>query len=137
MSLKDYRSQRARQLEHRFVWLIVSLVVLVNLCVIVPAASAAECINARYEACEYLLGAEVFFERVTADRFIELCGPEADACAKVSITRRVCTIYYAHHVLDAHVVEHEMNHCRGWFHIGETKSAYRRPWVDYTTYLGG
>ena len=137
MSLKDYKAQRARQLEHRFMWFIVMLIVLVNLFVLVPASVADACLNAHHDACEDLLDAEVFFERVTAKRFIEICGPEAEACSHVSITSKVCTIYYANRVLDQRTVAHELNHCRGWFHLGNSKSAYRRPWVDYSTYIGG
>ena len=55
MTIKDHNAQKARRLEHGFVWFIVTLVVLVNLLVIVPSASAAECTNADTAACEDLI----------------------------------------------------------------------------------
>lgn len=137
MSLKDYKAQRARQLEHRFMWFIVTLIMLVNLFVLVPASVADECLNAHRDACEDLSGAEVTFKKVGHITFSKVCSNGASACAVVNISAKECTIYYKTRTIDATLLNHELNHCRGWFHVGHGKKAYRRPWVDYSTYIGG
>ena len=117
---------------------IMALTAVVLLFVVLPA-QADTCVRADRSACEDLIGAEVFFERVSRHQFVEACGVHPDhvyACARLNISRRQCTIYYTTRWLDAHVVEHEMNHCRGWFHRGNTERAHQRPWVDYETFLG-
>lgn len=118
---------------------IMALTAVVLLFVVLPA-QADTCRNADKLACEDLIGAEVFFEKVPAKRFKEVCGSdprEADACARLNISRRQCTIYYSTRTLDEHVVNHEMNHCRGWFHKGDSERAHKRAWVDYETFIGG
>lgn len=122
--------------ENYFVATIVCLAAVVALFVVAPAAQSAECLGADRHACDDLLEAEVFFKQVPSKKLIDRCGFRAEACAVVDITNRVCTIYYATKSIDAYVLEHEMNHCRGWFHRGESKHDYRNPWVDYKTYLG-
>lgn len=137
MSLKDYNIQRARRIENGFVWFIVTLIVLVNLFVLVPASAADECLRADRNACVDLLNADVTFSKVGEGTFEKHCGELSDACAVVNISKRQCTIYYKTRSIDKYVLEHELNHCRGWFHKGNSKKAYRNPWVDYKTYLGG
>ena len=136
MTIKDRNLQKARRLEHGFVWSIVTLIVLVNLFVIVPASKAAECQGAHISACEDLIGAEVTFKQVGNTAFQEVCGGDTDACAILNVTRAQCTIYYRTRHLDQKVLTHEMNHCRGWFHTQNRASKYNRPWVDLDTYLG-
>ena len=137
MTIKDHNAQKARRLEHGFVWFIVTLVVLVNLLVIVPSASAAECTNADTAACEDLIGAEVTFEKLNSRTFDKICNPAADACATLNVRRKTCTIYYKVRMPSSAVVEHELNHCRGWFHRGDNKRAHAKPWVDYKTFTKG
>jgi hypothetical protein len=137
MTTKDHNAQKARRFEHGFVWFIVTLIVLVNLFVIVPASEAVECHGAHISACEDLVGAEVTFKQVGTTSFQEVCGKDVDACAVLNVTRKQCTIYYRTRYLEKKVLDHEMNHCRGWFHKQNRASKYNRPWVDLDTYLGG
>ena len=117
---------------------IMALTAVVLLFVVLPA-QADTCVRADQQACEDLIGAEVFFERVSRHQFVEACGvhpDNADACARLNISRRQCTIYYKTHAIEKAVYEHEMNHCRGWFHKSRDNRTYHRPWVDYKTFLG-
>ena len=122
--------------ERYFRYFIIALTAAVLLFVVLPA-QADTCERADRNSCEDLLTVEVTFSKVGEDTFEKKCGKLSDACAVVSITNRTCVIYYKTRSIDKYVLEHEMNHCRGWFHLGNSKSAYRRPWVDYKTYIGG
>lgn len=114
---------------------IMALTAVVLLFVVLPA-QADTCERADRNACADLLGAEITFSKVGEETFEQKCGELSDACAVVSITNRTCVIYYKTRALDKYVLEHELNHCRGWFHKGNNKRAYRNPWVDYKTFLG-
>jgi hypothetical protein len=121
--------------ERYFTYFIMTLVVLVMLFVVMPA-KADECVGAHNVACEDRIGAEVTFERIGSTQFIDICGFDVDACAVLNVTKKQCTIYYRTRYLEDYIVEHELNHCRGWFHIGDHSKAYKKPWVDLDTYLG-
>lgn len=122
--------------ERGFVAFIMVLVVFVMTFVVMPA-EAAECSNAHETACEDLIGAEVTFEQVRKTEFRKTCGVQAEACAVLNVTTKQCIIYYYTRFLDSHIVDHELNHCRGWFHQSDDRSTYSRPWVDFNTHLGG
>jgi len=111
------------------------LVVLVMLFVVMPA-QAAECEGAHIKACPDITGAEVTFEKIGSTQFVELCGDGADACAVLNVSLKQCTIYYRTRRISTATVDHEMNHCRGWFHKHNRATMYNRPWVDIDTYLG-
>jgi hypothetical protein len=121
--------------EHGIVGVISTLVILVLMFVVEPA-NAAECAGAHQSPCEDLIGAEVTFEKVGSTKFESVCGDGADACAVLSVSLKQCTIYYRTRRISAKTVNHEMNHCRGWFHKQNRASKYNRPWVDINTYLG-
>ena len=120
--------------EHGFVAFIMALVVFVMVFVVMPA-EAAECESAHLSACEDLIGAEVTFKHVRKSEFRKVCGLHADACAVLNVTAKQCTIYYYTRFLDSDVVDHELNHCRGWFHLSNDRSTYSQPWVDLHTYM--
>lgn len=89
------------------------------------------CIDAHLSPCADVLGAEV--STVIHDDLDSLraaCAlPEINACAMrtASWGEAKCVI----HQLDstpAEVFEHEMNHCRGWDHVGLGIDAYAQPW---------
>lgn len=114
---------------------IMALTAVVLLFVVLPA-QADTCENAHRDACEDLIGAEVTFEKVGHITFSKVCSNNAAACAVVNISAKQCTIYYKTRTIDATLLNHELNHCRGWFHKGHGKKANRRPWVDYQTHIG-
>lgn len=122
--------------EQGFVAFILALVVFVMAFVVVPA-EAAECTNAYETACEDLVGADVVFKKVRKTKFRRMCGLRAEACAVLNVTQKQCTIYYHTRFIDSEIVNHELNHCRGWFHQSDDQATYSQPWVDLDTYLGG
>ena len=120
--------------ERFFVYFIMALIALVLLFVVAPA-EATECTNAHKTPCPDLVGAEVTFKKIGQTRYESVCGDDTHACAVLNVTQKQCTIYYRTRFLEQEVIEHELNHCRGWFHPSDRKATYSRPWVDLTTYL--
>lgn len=124
-------------LENLFVLTMCCLIGLVLTFVAAPAeAHPTTCENAHTTACEDLIGAEVFFEKVGKTAYEEVCGAGTDACAVLKVNAKQCTIYYNTRFLSKKTLTHEMNHCRGWFHKANRATQYNRPWVDLATYLG-
>jgi hypothetical protein len=122
--------------ERGFVAFIMALVVFVMIFVVVPA-EATECTDAHVSACKDLVGAEITFEKVSNTKYKSVCGDNTRACATLNVTTKQCTIYYRTRMLEQEILNHEMNHCRGWFHRSDREVTYSRPWVDLNTYLGG
>lgn len=89
------------------------------------------CHQANEQPCVDALGADITIHyHQNAAIVADLCGDlRSDACAlrTFSFGSASCDIHIltdtAHHVL-----EHELNHCRGWDHAGDTKEAYEAPW---------
>ena len=93
--------------------------------------SSQVCMGAYHSPCPDVLNTEI--STVThpdLDSLRAACAlPEINACAMrtASWGEAQCVI----HQLDstpAEVFEHEMNHCRGWDHLGSGVEAYRQPW---------
>lgn len=89
------------------------------------------CLDAHQSPCPDVLRAEVFtVTHYDLDSLRAACAlPEINACAMrtASWGEAKCVI----HQLDstpAEVFEHEMNHCRGWDHVGPGFDAYKQPW---------
>jgi len=89
------------------------------------------CEEAHQRPCEDLLQADI---RVVVHRELStlraVCPhPESDACAlrSASWSEAHCVIHQWAAASEA-IYEHEMNHCRGWDHEGDTLVSYERPW---------
>lgn len=90
------------------------------------------CLRASVELCPDLLKADIRIRKHTSPSVVMgICGDErSNACAiRWARWQRVtCEV----HVLlpeDPSVLRHELNHCRGWEHQGDSKEAYEQPWI--------
>ena len=90
------------------------------------------CVRASYDLCPDLLRAEIRINKhVSRSVVMSICGDErSNACAirRARWQRATCEV----HVLlpeDPSVLRHELNHCRGWEHQGDSHEAYQRPWI--------
>ncbi len=89
------------------------------------------CQQAHMKPCVDTLGADISIHyHQNASTVSALCGDvRSNACAlrTFSFGSASCDIHILESV--AHdVLEHELNHCRGWDHAGDTKAAYAAPW---------
>lgn len=90
------------------------------------------CFRASHELCPDLLKAKIQINRHASRSMVaSLCGDQrSNACAirRARWQQVTCDV----HVLspeDPSVLQHELNHCRGWEHQGDTQEAYEQPWV--------
>ena len=90
------------------------------------------CLRASVELCPDLLKADIRIRKHTSPSVVMgICGDERSyACAirRARWQRVTCEV----HVLlpeDPSVLRHELNHCRGWEHQGDSKEAYEQPWI--------
>ena len=89
------------------------------------------CQRANVQPCVDALGADVKIHYHQDPAIVaDLCGDlRSNACAlrTFNFSSARCDVHIlsdtAHHVL-----EHELNHCRGWDHAGDTTEAYEAPW---------
>ena len=90
------------------------------------------CHDAHRLPCPDLLGADVRIRyhdsKVT---LTPLCGDvRSTGCALRSVRWReaVCDVHLLQPASEL-LLLHEMNHCRGWEHDGDSQAAYARPWL--------
>lgn len=89
------------------------------------------CHQAHVQPCVDALGADItihYHQNVAI--VADLCGDlRSNACAlrTFSFGSASCDIHILTDI-PHHVLEHELNHCRGWDHAGDTKEAYEAPW---------
>ena len=98
-------------------------------------ASAAQCKNAHRFECPAFIDVEVEVKKVDKKTFKTFCDHKAEACANLRPASKSCVIYHYIDKVPRDILKHEMNHCRGWFHYGDTERAHSKPWVDYKTYM--
>lgn len=89
------------------------------------------CAHAHQAPCEDLLAPtiRVINHRDRASLLRYCPQPQNIACAlrDISYASADCDI----HILESapeHILEHELNHCRGWEHDGDSLEAYLAPW---------
>ncbi len=89
------------------------------------------CDHGDSEPCPDLLLATIrIVEEPNRDALSAICGDQrSDACAlrRFRYDSAECTIHLWTKAPSS-VLEHEMNHCRGWDHAGDTYADYRSPW---------
>jgi len=112
--------------------LLLVLAVVALMAVFAPAPPLRGCLNADQRACPDLLEAQVRYRRhASRATLTPVCGsPRSNACAlrRAHWQHVVCEIHLLNSVGDR-VLNHELNHCRGWEHAGDTPEAYARPWI--------
>lgn len=94
--------------------------------------SSEICVAAGNELCPDLLKANIRITQYASQRAItSVCGDNrSNACAirRARWQRVTCEVHVLTPV-DSDVLQHEMNHCRGWEHQGDSPAAYAQPWV--------
>ena len=95
-------------------------------------SSSEVCVSGGYELCPDLLNATIKIKKHDLPSMVaQICGDaRSNACAirRARWQRVVCEV----HVLTPEVpgvLIHELNHCRGWEHQGDSQAAYGQPWV--------
>lgn len=89
------------------------------------------CRNADRDACPDILQAEIRIRYHDSKATLtSICGDvRSNACAlrRARWHQAVCDIHLLRPA-SAPLLNHEMNHCRGWEHSGDSPEAYARPW---------
>jgi len=89
------------------------------------------CLNADRAPCPDILQAEIRIRYHDSKATLtSICGDvRSNACAlrRVRWHQAVCDIHLLRPA-SAPLLNHEMNHCRGWEHSGDSPEAYARPW---------
>ena len=90
------------------------------------------CHDAHRLPCPDLLGADVRIRYHDSKATLTpLCGDvRSTGCALRSVRWReaVCDVHLLQPASEL-LLLHEMNHCRGWEHDGDSQAAYARPWL--------
>ena len=89
------------------------------------------CLQADRHPCPDLLQAEIHIRYHDSKAAVtSICGDErSNACAlrRARWHQAVCDIHLLKPASEA-LLNHELNHCRGWEHRGDSPEAYARPW---------
>lgn len=89
------------------------------------------CEQANIRPCaDYLRAAVKYYRHSSRSSLAEVCGNNrSNACAlrRVRWGKTECDIHIADTTPDS-VIEHELNHCRGWDHQADSVVAYNQPW---------
>lgn len=96
------------------------------------------CPNAHQEECPDLLQANIRIRwHDAAADLSAVCGnSRSTACALRTATwQQVTCDIHARRGIDESVMRHELNHCRGWDHRGDTVNDYRAAWRPNATLL--
>ena len=95
-------------------------------------SSSEICVTEAYELWPDLLKAKIRITQYASQSTItSVCGDNrSNACAirRARWQRVTCEVYVLMPV-DSGVLQHEMNHCRGWEHRGDSPAEYAQPWV--------
>lgn len=112
--------------------LLLGLLLVTAMALFSPDPTLRGCLHANQRKCPDLLRAQIRFRRHDSKATLTpICGsPRSNACAirQAHWQRVVCEV----HLLDAvgeEVIEHELNHCRGWEHGEDTPESYLQPWT--------
>ncbi|MDG1065188.1 MAG: hypothetical protein P8O91_03135 [Luminiphilus sp.] len=130
--MRQSASQHSIRVKPKWVLFLGGLSLVLLLAGLCQKSSSEFCVGGGHELCPDLLGATIRIKRYALPSMVaHICGDRrSNACAirKARWQRVTCEV----HVLTPEapgVLQHELNHCRGWEHQGDSQEAYGQPWV--------